>query len=62
MIRANTDIRQYAKEKRVHLWEIAKEIGCNDGNLSRKLRTEMSEQNKNKIMNAIDRIAESHIE
>ncbi len=62
MTKANADIRQYAKEKRVHLWEIAKAIGCNDGNLSRKLRTEMSEQNKNKVMNAIDRIAESHIE
>ena len=42
----NNEIRTLAKERSVHLWEIAQEYGCNDGNLSRKLRHELPESEK----------------
>lgn len=62
MDRANMDIRQYAQKKGVYLWEIAQAIGCNDGNLSRKLRTELPESEKKRYRNIIDNISKSHRE
>ena len=38
----NKEIRDYAKAKRIKLWQIAAELGLNDGNFSRKLRFELS--------------------
>lgn len=49
----NTDIRQAAKEAGVRLYEIAHEYGVNDGNFSRKLRWELPETEKAKIMQII---------
>ena len=57
MRQANMDIRQYAKEKNVCLWEVARLYGCNDGNFSRKMRIEMSESDKRAIRSIIRRIA-----
>ena len=62
MNRANEDIRQYAKEKRVYLWEVAQVIGCNDGNFSRKLRKELPVSEKEKILSIINTIAKSRLE
>ena len=38
----NEEIRTYAKAKRVKLWQIAAELGLNDGNFSHKIRFELS--------------------
>lgn len=57
MSQANQDIRQLAKEKKICLWEIARQYGCNDGNFSRKLRTELPESEKRAIRSIIKRIA-----
>ena len=54
----NKEIRTYAKEKGVKLWQIAAELGINDGNFSRKLRKELPAEQKEKIMQIIDRLAE----
>lgn len=62
MDRANKDIRKAAMEKGVFLWEIAQVIGCNDGNFSRKLRKELSDSDKARIMSAIDAIAKNRSE
>ena len=56
---ANEDIRQYAKEKNVHLWEVAQQYGCNDGNFSRRLRKELTEDEKKHIRETINQIAEN---
>lgn len=32
-------IKEYARNKNIPLWKIAADMGINDGNLSRKLRT-----------------------
>lgn len=53
----NFDLRNAAKKAGVHLWQIAAEYGCNDGNFSRKLRKELPEAEKVKIMGIISRLA-----
>lgn len=52
----NQEIRNAAKEKGVKMWEIADVYGINDGNFSRKLRHELPEAEKTKILAIIDEI------
>ena len=58
MIR-NKEIREYAKIRGVCLWEIARELGVNDGNFSRKLRKEFADEKKVEIKKIIDRLAQA---
>lgn len=53
----NCEIRAYAKQKDVLLWQIADRLGINDGNFSRKLRHELPEAEKERIRNIIDEVA-----
>ena len=53
----NNDIREYAKTHNVKLWQIAQELGINDGNFSRKLRNELPEDTKQRIYKIIDNIS-----
>lgn len=53
----NKEIRDYANAKNVKLWQIAAKLGINDGNFSRKLRFELSEDEKEKIKVIINEIA-----
>lgn len=53
----NTEIRNRAKEAGVKLWEIAYRYGVNDGNFSRKLRRELPEEERKRILRIIDEIA-----
>lgn len=55
----NYGIRVAAKAAGVRLWEIATEMGCNDGNFSRKLRHELPEEQKQEILQIIERLAAS---
>lgn len=57
-MRANTEIREKAKQAGVCLWEVAAEYGMNDGNFSRKLRLELPQEEKEKILVIIDRLAQ----
>lgn len=54
---ANQEIKDYAKEKNVHLWQIAEMLNLNDGNFSRKLRKELSIEESNEIKAIIDDIS-----
>lgn len=56
----NIDIRQDAERAGVRLWEIAEEYGINDSNFSRKLRRELSDDEKKKIRQIIRKISEEH--
>ena len=58
MSAANMKIRERAKQSGVRLWEIAEQIGINDGNFSRKLRRELSVEEKDNILAIIDRLAQ----
>lgn len=53
----NIDIRERAKKYDIPLWRIALKLHINDGNFSRKLRTELPEDEKVKIMKIIDELA-----
>lgn len=51
---ANEDIKRYAKSKNVKLFQIGKVLGMNDGNFSRKLRYEFSDDEKKNVYGIID--------
>ena len=53
----NKEIRSAAKNAGVRLWEVAAAYGINDGNFSRKLRQELPQEEKEKILAIIDQIA-----
>lgn len=53
----NHEIRQTAKKSGVKLWQIADKLGINDGNLSRKLRHELTESERVNILNIIAELA-----
>ena len=55
----NMDLRDYAKSKGVKLWQIAEKLNINDGNFSRKLRKELPDQEKKKIIMIVDEVANS---
>lgn len=53
----NTDIRQAAKNASVRLWQIADALGINDATFSRKLRHELTPDDKSKVYAIIAQIA-----
>lgn len=53
----NKDIREYAVKNNVRLWQIASVLQINDGNFSRKLRVELSQEEKQRIKDIIDKLA-----
>lgn len=57
MRRANQDIRDYAAQKGVYLWEIAKELGISEPTMTRMMRTELSEGKRREIEWIINDIA-----
>lgn len=57
----NQEIRIKAKEKGVRLWQIAEKLGICDMTLTRKLRHELPEEEKTKILALIDKIAERRV-
>lgn len=54
----NMDVRSYASEKGVKLWQIAEAIRVADSNFSRKLRKELPTEEKNRMFSIIDELAE----
>ena len=54
----NHEIKSKAKERNVKRWEVAEAYGITDGNFSRKLRRELPEAEKTKILALIEKIAE----
>lgn len=57
----NKTIRELAKEKNVKLWQIADALGINDGNLSRKLRKELPQEEQKRIISIINELAEGDL-
>ena len=54
----NIDIRQYALEKRVNLWEVSERLGyAHESSFSRVLRHELTEDKKQEIRKIIDELA-----
>ena len=54
----NVDIRHYALEKRVNLWEVSERLGyAHESSFSRVLRHELTEDKKQEIRKIIDELA-----
>lgn len=53
----NNDIRVYANQKGVYLWQVAYRLGVVDTTFSRKLRRELPEDQKQKTFKIIDELA-----
>lgn len=53
----NKDVRVAAKDAGVRLYELAHEVGITDGNLSRRLRWELSETEKADLIEKVKTIA-----
>lgn len=54
---ANQDIRRAAAGAGVKLWRIAEALGIADCNFSRKLRQELSTDEKERIFSIIERLS-----
>jgi len=59
MTKANADIRKTAKANDVPLWAIAQKMGICEMTMSRKLRTELPQPEKEKIFSIIKELAET---
>lgn len=53
----NQEIRNIAKMKGVYLWEIAERLNMSEPSMTRKLRRELSDQDKAHVLTVIDEIA-----
>lgn len=58
----NLDIRKAIESNNFKYWQVANKLKMNDGNFSRLLRTELDENNKNKILKAIQELKEEREE
>nr|DAE79212.1 MAG TPA: hypothetical protein [Caudoviricetes sp.] len=57
----NVDIREYAKENGVKLWEVSEHLGyAHDTAFSKVLRHELDDDKKWEIRQVIDKIADEH--
>lgn len=54
---ANKDIKDYAKQKKIYLYEVAEELCISEPALSRRFRKELNTQEKKEIMNIVDRLS-----
>ena len=55
-MKPNDEIRAYARERNVKLWEVAETLNMLDTTFSKQLRHEVSDERKKEILEAIDRI------
>ena len=53
----NQEIRRYAKENKVRLYELADALYISEPTMSRKLRRELPQDEKDRIFKIIDEIA-----
>lgn len=52
----NIDIREAIKRARLFSYEVASELGISETSFSRKLRRELSQEEKMRILEAIDKL------
>lgn len=55
----NTDLRRKAKEKGVFFWQIAAELGISEPTMTRRLRFELPEQEKQKYLTIINKLSDA---
>lgn len=58
MTKANDDVRKEARKSRVPLWAISNALGISEATMTRKLRCELSAEEKSSILDIIHSLAE----
>ena len=58
----NKEIRNAAGGYGLKLWQVAEEIGMSDAAFSRKLRHELEGEERERVLNAISRLAAGNTE
>ena len=53
----NAELRDYAKEKGVKMWEVAEALRIADCTLSRRLRRKLSPNERTRFIAAVDHLA-----
>ena len=53
---SGSELKATIKAAGLKLWQVAKEMGMNDGNFSRKLRNDFSDEDTEKVLNAIEKL------
>ena len=56
IIKANQDIRDLMRIKDIAMWRVALEYGCAESTFVKKLRIELSKQEKEKIIKIIEQL------
>ena len=54
---ANQDLRNAAKAAKVPLWRIAEKLGCSEPTMTRTLRRELPEKQKQQMFGIIEHLA-----
>lgn len=57
MCKTNTDIRKTAKEKGVCLWEIARVLDISEATMTRKMRNDLTENEKKELLVIIEKLS-----
>lgn len=55
-MKINKEIREKIENGKIRYWQVAYELGITDSMFSRKLRIELSDKEKQKILNIIDNL------
>lgn len=53
----NQELRTYAKEKGVCLWQVAQALGISEPTMTRRMRRELSQQDKQAMRDIVDALA-----
>lgn len=53
---SGAEIKENIKAAGLKLWQVAKEMGMNDGNFSRKLRNDFSDEDTEKVLSIIEKL------
>lgn len=54
----NLEIRKTIETNNFKYWQVANKLGMTDGNFSRMLRIELTKENKDRVLNAINELKE----
>lgn len=60
MIRANEDVRKAIEESGLKYYLVAKHYGLSDGNFTKLLRFELTQEKKNKIFKIIEDLKQNY--
>lgn len=58
----NAELKKEIKEAGFFLWEVADKLGMNDGNFSRLLRKDLSEEKKQQIYSIMEELKKERAE